>query len=86
VRFEGKAHFVDKVSVLRKALFPPRAEMAWKYPAPADSWRVLCYYPVRFMVLWMRYRQAMWRLLRRDRKLITEARREAHLRDYLGWD
>lgn len=86
VRFEGKAHFVDKLSVLRRALFPPRSEMAWKYPAPADSWRVLCYYPVRFMVLWMRYRQAMWQLLRRDRKLITEARREAHLRDYLGWD
>jgi hypothetical protein len=60
--------------------------MASMYHAPANSWRILCYYPVRFKDLWVRYSQAMWQLLRRDRKLTTEARQEAHLREYLGWD
>ena len=80
----GKARIADKVAALRDTLFPPRHVMASMYHAPADSWRILCYYPVRFKDLWMRYGQVVWRLLRRDKTLTTEARQEAHLRDYLG--
>jgi hypothetical protein len=85
-RFEGKARFADKFTALRHSLFPSRTVMASKYHAPANSWRILCYYPVRFKDLWTRYSQAMWQLLRRDRTLTTEARQEAHLREYLGWN
>jgi hypothetical protein len=60
--------------------------MAVMYHAPADSWRILCYYPVRFKDLWLRHGRVVWRLLRRDKTLTTEARQEARLRDYLGYD
>jgi light-regulated signal transduction histidine kinase (bacteriophytochrome) len=30
--------------------------------------------------------QVVWQLLRRDKTLTAEARQEAHLRDYLGYD
>jgi hypothetical protein len=85
-RFAGKERIADRLAALRDALFPSRHAMASMYHAPANSWRILCYYPVRFKDLWVRYSQAMWQLLRRDRKLTTEARQEAHLREYLGWD
>jgi len=77
-RFEGKAHLADK-------LFPSRLVMARMYPAPADSWRILCYYPVRFKDLWMRYSRAMWQVLWRDKTFTADARQEARLREYLGW-
>ena len=85
-RFEGKVRIVDKLAVLRDVLFPSRNDMASMYHAPANSWRILCYYPVRFKDLWTRYSQAMWQLLRRNKTLTTEARQEAHLREYLGWN
>lgn len=85
-RFEGKARIADKVAVLRERLFPSRHEMASMYHAPANSWRILCYYPVRFKDLWMRYSQAMWQVLWRDKTLTTELRQEAHLRAYLDWN
>jgi hypothetical protein len=70
---------------LRDSLFPSRQMMAYKYPAPADSWRILCYYPVRFKDLWMRYGRVVWKLISRDKALTHEARQEARLREYLGW-
>jgi hypothetical protein len=85
-RFEGKARFADKLGALRDVLFPSRVVMARMYPAPANSWRILFYYPVRFKDLWTRYSQALWQLLWRDKTLTTEARQEAHLREYLGWN
>lgn len=84
-RFEGKARFADKLGALRDVLFPSRVVMAHMYPAPEDSWRIFCYYPVRFKDLWVRYSRAMWQLLWRDKALTTEARQEARLREYLGW-
>lgn len=85
-RFEGKARTADKLAALRDALLPSRSAMASKYHAPASSWRILRYYPVRFKELWRRYRQAMWQVLWRDRTFTTDARYEAHLREYLGWN
>ena len=70
---------------MRDALFMPRGVMARLYPAPADSWRILAYYPVRWKDLWVRYRGALWKLATRKREFVEEARNEARLRKYLGW-
>jgi hypothetical protein len=80
----GRPRLADKFAALSDTLFPSRAVMASLYHAPANSWRILCYYPMRFKDVWVRYGQAMWRLLRRDKKLIAQMRLEARLRDYLG--
>ena len=85
-RFAGKVRLVDKLGVLRDVLFPSRVVMARMYHVPEESWRILCYYPLRCKDLWMRYRQVMWKLLCRDKKLTTEALQEARLREYLGWN
>jgi hypothetical protein len=82
----GKARIADKAAALRDTLFLSRKVMASMYHAPADSWRILCYYPVRFKDLWLRHGRVVWQLLRRDKTLTAEARQEAHLRDYLGYD
>jgi len=85
-RFAGKERIADRLAALRDALFPSRHAMASMYHAPANSWRIFFYYPVRFKDLWVRYSQAMWQVLWRDKTLTTEARQEAHLREYLGWN
>jgi hypothetical protein len=74
-----------RLSTLRKAAFPPRATMARLYGVPGGSWRVVVYYPYRLWDLWKRYRGAMWKLLRGDREFVNNTRREAGLRQYLGW-
>lgn len=70
---------------LLEAALPPRAVMTRLYPARADSWRILAYYPVRWKGLWVRYRGALWKLVTRDRAFAEDARKEARLREYLGW-
>ena len=82
----GKEHIAAKLAALRDVPFPSRASMASMYHAPANSRRILFYYPVRFKDLWMRYGQTMWQLLWRDKTLTIEARQEARLREYLGWN
>ncbi len=82
----GKERTTARLAALRDSLFPSRQMMAYKYPAPADSWRILCYYPVRLKDLWMRYGRLVWQLVSRDKTLTHEARKEARLRDYLGWN
>ena len=84
-RFEGKAHFVGKLGAMHNVPFPSRAVMVSKYFAPAGSWRIFGYEPIRFKHLWGRYSQTMWQLLRRDQTFITEARLLARFGEYLGW-
>ena len=84
-RLESDGGAGGKLSALRTAAFPPRAVMARLYGVPGDSWRVLAWYPYRIWDLWSRYRGALWKLLRRDRTFLDETRREARLREYLGW-
>jgi hypothetical protein len=83
-RMQGTARLADKLATLRDMIFPSRVAMAREYHEPADSWRILLYYPVRFRELWTRNSQAMWQLLRRNQALTNEVRQEAHLREYLG--
>jgi len=80
----GKKRLTDRLAALRDSLFPSRHRMASMYHLPEDSWRILCYYPLRFKDLCMRHSQVMWQLLRRDRTLIREVRQEARLREYVG--
>ena len=70
---------------LRDAVFPSRLAMAHMYPAAADSWRIVGYYPVRFKDLWVRYSRTLWAVVRRDQTFTAEAHQEARLRAYLGW-
>jgi len=80
----GKERVSGRLATVYAALFPSRHAMAGMYPAPANSWRILCYYPVRFRDVWMRHAAAMWRLLWRDRELSAAVRQESRLRDYLA--
>jgi hypothetical protein len=85
-RLEGNRGIAGRLGALRDALFPSRVVIAAKYHTPATSWRILGCYLLRFRDLWVRYSHAMWQLLRRDQRLTAEARQEARLREYLGWD
>jgi hypothetical protein len=84
-RLEAEGRLAGRLGAARDALFLPRGVMARLYPAPADSWRLLTYYPVRWTDLWVRYRAALWKLVTRNRQFVEEARNEAQLREYLGW-
>lgn len=81
-RAGGTARLGDVLVALRDLLFPSRRVMADEYHVPADSWRILCYYPVRFKELWMRHPQAMWQVLKRDKELL-EMQQNLYLREYL---
>jgi hypothetical protein len=53
------------------------------YQVLADSWRIFFYYFVRFKDLLGRYYKTIWQFLRRDKTLITQARKEIRLREWL---
>ena len=78
------AGVAGRLETLLEAALPPRAVMTRLYPARADSWRILAYYPVRWKGLWVRYRGVLWKLVTRDRAFVEEARKEAQLREYPG--
>ena len=84
-RLETTTGVGGKLATLREVVFPARAVMARMYPAPANSWRILSFYPVRLKDLWVRYHQALWRMIWRDKPFIADARKEGRLREYLGW-
>ena len=83
-RLEAEGGVAGRIGAVRDALFMPRGVMARLYPAPADSWRILAYYPVRWKDLWVRYHGALWKLVTRKREFVEEARNEARLRDTWG--
>ena len=76
---------LGKLAAVRDSVFLPRTVMGRMYAIPANSWRVLAYYPVRIKDLLARYHATLWKLLRRDKAFVADARREARLREYLGW-
>jgi hypothetical protein len=84
-RLESEGGTAGKLAALRTAAFRPREVMTRLYGVPSDSWRVLAWYPYHLWDLWSRYRGALWKLLRRDRMFVDDTRREARLREYLGW-
>jgi hypothetical protein len=76
----------NKVEMIRNRLLPARELMALKYPAPAHSWRIYLYYPVRWVELLRHYGLSAWHLLRGDpgtRSLADQANQLMELRDWL---
>ena len=84
-RLESGGGAAGKLSALRTAAFPPRAVLARLYGVPGDSWRIFAWYPYRLWDLFSRYRGALWKLLRSDKAFVDDTRREARLREFLGW-
>jgi hypothetical protein len=84
-RLQGSGSAMSRLGAARDSMLLPREAMARLYPAPADSWRIFAYYPVRWKDLWVRYRQSLWKLATRDKEFVEETRKEARLREYLGW-
>jgi len=75
-----------KISFIVKRIFLPREEMAMMYPAPADSWRIFLYYPLRMKDLLFRHGRPLWRLLRGDAETCCSAEKldeKFRLRDWL---
>lgn len=74
-----------KLAVVRKNLLPPRDMMSLTYPAPANSWKIYLYYPVRIKEIVLRKRTTLWRLITGDTKSHAEAKRGAQLIDLKNW-
>jgi len=85
VRFAGKTRLVDNVGLMRDAMAPFLASLAGIYRSPAASWRSLRAYSGRLTGYLGRHRQVLWRIVRRDKTFLADARKEARLREYLGW-
>lgn len=71
---------------LRDRLFLPRKTMSLIYPAPADSWRIFLYYPVRVRDVLRRHGKTAWRTARGDcqaRTAAAETNRITKLKDWL---
>lgn len=85
-RREAVATRSGAVGKLRGAvctLFPPREVMALQYPAPARSWRIFLYYPLRFIDCWRRYNRTLLRLLSADAQTNQAFRKATALRRWL---
>jgi hypothetical protein len=75
-----------KIMWLLHEAFPSRSQMALKYPAPADSWRIVLCYPVRLRHLVFKHGRTTWAMARGDvgTRIATERRGELlSLRDWL---
>ena len=85
VRFAGTAGFGGHLAALRVAVTPSRDAIASVYRAPLKSWPILKYYFDRPRRLWHDHGPVLWRILRGDKAFVADARKEARLREYLGW-
>ncbi len=85
VRSAGSSRFGDHLGLARDAMAPFRAALAGMFRSPAASWRILRVYSVRLAGYLGRHRRALWQIATRDKTFIADARREARLREYLGW-
>lgn len=74
-----------KLALIRDRLLPARETMALMYPAPADSWRIWLYYPVRLKDLLMRYGLTMWQLAQGDPRKQDLVIRSSHARELHEW-
>ena len=85
-RFIAKKGFRNKLELIYRILFKSPKIMALKYPAPANSWRIYTYYPVRWVELLGKYGTSLWHLAFGDPKTrsLAEMRNEVlELHDWL---
>lgn len=61
VQFWEAAGLAGKLAIISESLLLSRETMATRYPAPANSWRIYLYYPVRFKDALLRNCAALWR-------------------------
>ena len=77
--------FVKKSTLIFESIFQSRESMATMYPAPANSWRINLYYPVRVIDLLIRYVPMMWRLVRDNPEINTQVERTNQLDSLQNW-
>jgi hypothetical protein len=76
----------SKLALLRERLLLSREVMALMYPAPANSWRIYLYYPVRIRDVLRRHGATFWRLIHGNSQTyaaVEHANQVAALRDWL---
>ncbi len=81
----GPKELGRKLKLIRDRLLPPRDRMARIYPAPANSWRVYLYYPVRVKDVLVRQGATLWRLARRDPKTRDATERTNQITALRDW-
>jgi hypothetical protein len=69
-RFIKAGNLFEKAKILLNRLFISRWEMAGYYHLPPDSWRLLCYYPVRLGYLMRQYLSTIIAIKRGSEHLI----------------
>ncbi|MEM7132580.1 MAG: nucleotidyltransferase family protein [Chloroflexota bacterium] len=84
VQLAGNQDLIGKAKLTMQRFFPARREMALRYPAEANSWRIYLYYPIRGVTLLLRYCQKVWALWRGDRQIQSYAQRQLMLTEWLG--
>jgi hypothetical protein len=84
-RLWGQKGLGSKIRVIRDSLLPPRESMALLYPAPANSWRIYLYYPVRLKDALVRHGATLWRLASGDSKTQTVAARTNQVTALHDW-
>jgi hypothetical protein len=85
-RLWGTKGLGGKLAILRGILLPSRETMACMFLAPANSWRILLYYPLRWKNALAQHSATLWRLARGDPQTQAAAVRSnvvTTLRDWL---
>jgi hypothetical protein len=59
--------------------------MSLMYPAPADSWRIFLYYPVRFRDVLKRHGKTAWRTASGDRQAQSAAAQTNRMTELKDW-
>jgi hypothetical protein len=72
-----------KVKVLWRRFFLPSAALSRQYKIEAHSWKVYLYYPIGWMRLFKVYGSTVWKALRGDAKVKSDAQKESALRLWL---
>jgi hypothetical protein len=89
IKLWGSQRLKDKASLLLEALlilknvFLSKEYIAYNYFVPPNSLRVYLYYVVSLKDVLLRYGGSAWRLLRRDEEMVTLAKRENAIRNWL---
>jgi hypothetical protein len=74
-----------KLDLIYKRLLPSRETLSLWYPAPANSWRIYLYYPIRVKDVLVRHGAALWRLIRGDSKTQTTAEHSNRVSNLHDW-
>ncbi len=85
-RLWGLKGVKGKIALILNRIFLPREAMSLMYPAPADSWRIYLYYPVRIKDILVRHGKGIWQLICGNAKTYNEAekvREVMRLREWL---